>query len=142
MLVNRDRLFRKWVEHYPVVLRLKLRAGRFRFLYERQETHGKNYGSTIYIGAVTLQASGLVKLLKTVPDEKDKVQVFKKFWQDWPENRSLPYVSPLEDRWQLLGRASCWYIGNKNLNRSCNAESIADFPVDSQTGTYLGHFIC
>lgn len=114
MLFNRDRLLRRWVELYPVVLRPKLWMGGFRFLNDQQADTWKNvhlddiYWSgdpagelytqflvpetfLLYTG---LQASELVKLLKAVPEEKGKIQVFKKFWRDWPENKSIPYAVP------------------------------------------------
>ena len=114
ILINRDRLLRRWTELYPVVLRPKLWMGSFRFLNDQQADAWKNlriegiYWSGDPAGELytqflvpetfplytSRQASELVKLLKVVPDEKGKVQVFKKFWRDWPEDRSVPYAVP------------------------------------------------
>jgi hypothetical protein len=114
MLINRDRLLRRWTELYPAVLRPKLWMGGFRFLHEEQADTWKNLqvGGIYWSGDpagelytqflvpdtfplyTSLQVSELVKLLKAVPDEKGKIQVFKKFWRDWPENRSIPYAVP------------------------------------------------
>lgn len=114
LLINRDRLLRRWAELYPVVLRPKLWVGGFRFLNEQQADAWKDlrfegiYWSGDPAGELYTQflvpetfplytnrhPGELVKQLKAVPDEKGKVQVFKKFWRDWPENRSLPYAVP------------------------------------------------
>ncbi len=114
ILINRDRLVRKWAEFYPVVLRPKLWKGDFRFLHDEEDDTWKSlqfddmYWSGDPAGELytqflvpetfplytSRQANELVKLLKAVPDEKGKVQVFEKFWGDWPENRSIPYAVP------------------------------------------------
>jgi hypothetical protein len=114
LLIDRDRLIKRWTELYPVILRPKLGMGGFRFLNDEQADTWKNLRfDDIYWGGdpagelytqfltpetfslyTSRPASELVKLLKVIPDEKGKVQVLKKFWRDWPENRSIPHAVP------------------------------------------------
>ncbi|HTI90539.1 MAG TPA: type IV toxin-antitoxin system AbiEi family antitoxin [Puia sp.] len=114
ILINHERLLRRWVELYPVVLRPKLWMGGFRFLNDEHDDTWRNLqfddiywsgdpAAELYTQFLvpetfplytSLQASELVKPLKAVPDEKGKIQVFKKFWLEWPENKSIPHAVP------------------------------------------------
>ncbi|WP_426672098.1 type IV toxin-antitoxin system AbiEi family antitoxin [Mucilaginibacter sp. McL0603] len=100
LLANQELLRDKWVELYPMILRPKLRIGRFRKLdkndhWEKAQHNDVLWGGepagaimTKYLSPETFtiytkeSKSSIMKQHKLIPDVAGKVEAFQQFWSD------------------------------------------------------------
>jgi len=117
ILMDKEEIWRKWIENYPEKLRRKLIKGRYRFLsYDSYKNWkkielsypmslwGKESAAEImtdYLKAKTLtiytkeNQLDLVKKLRLVPDENGDVEILEMFWEPDHIGKNDKTVPPL-----------------------------------------------